>query len=504
MFLRYLLLLTLLLSALPGRAQPDVTLDYNQPAERQLYQQLPDSLAALQRYHRLGQPAAAERAADFLLTRFPGPVKLLNAPFRSTYAASDGYPQQVYQRRAELRRARHDWRGAEADLTAAIRYARLAEPNDPRLGSTYQHVLVAFLRETHYDRAQLRLDHLGNRPGGCADLATAYQYDTVRASSPRWRGCPMPRCKFPVGIAERQAYGRALLDSLSRAEQLLTAGQPAAARHLLTTMLNTGAAGGYAPDFRPRIGQPASIAVGNNWDLRAREIRSRASQALGEYARAVADLDTLIQYHGKGIPDYYCYRGVLRADYLHDQDGACRDLNQCYSRGRSVPGRRPTRGCDIAAQHLGARLGRSSVAHLFDGAQYPVWQGGFVRQGRLTGIQAGRLFANDDEIGNTEWIGGPAVGVELAGNATEFVMAPRLSYELVKVAVGLKLDATYYLNQDLRGDLRLTPQLGLCPLGALNIYYGYAIPVAGTRIEGLGSHRVSVYLNMLRLGKIGG
>jgi hypothetical protein len=142
---------------------------------------------------------------------------------------------------------------------------------------------------------------------------------------------------------------------------------------------------------------------------------------------------------------------------------------------------------------------RNPALPLLDEAQYPVWQAGFVRQGRVTGGQIGRLLNANKTVDETLY--GPAVGLELAGNATDFVLAPKLSYEAVLVLVGGRLEVAYYLNQPLRGDLRLTPQIGFCPGGVLNLYYGYAIPVAGTRIEALGRHRVSLYINLLSIGK---
>ena len=353
-----------------------------------------------------------------------------------------------------------------------------------------------------YALGTLKIDYLGDREGGCQDLRWVYEHDTTRTppTHPRWRGCALPRFRRPVSYEEIAAYQRAFQDSVARAVALSAAGQPARSVAALSRLIRRREAGNFAQPEADLAASPHfSRASYAQLLAPAYQARSQAWEQQQQYARAIADLDTIILRYPQTptLTAAYCRRGQLRADFLHDPDGACADLYECFRRGGQPTGPAAWRGCP--QPHWQRQSARQNTRY----ATPVVWQAGLLRQGQLTGVQAGRLFANDDKMA-ADLIYGPAVGLELAGNATEFVLAPRLSYEVVKVAVGMKLDATYYLNQDLRGDLRLTPQLGFCPLGALNIYYGYAIPVAGTRIEGVGGHRISVYINTLRLGKIGG
>ena len=671
---RLFLLLGLLSGSRAGAAQ-DVLLPFDQQRSIAIFHELvPDSLAALERYRDAGRYPALERVATFLLTRYPGRVLFASpkGPDELPFAVPD-YPQAAYAGRALARTNRGDFRGAEADLDQVLRYAPVAPAGPDARAYAYDSPPLVRLRDTYYARATLRFDYLNNRAGGCADLGAAYQLDTVRASHPKWRGCPLPATRRPVGrnfeptlragskdisrvleyldagepslaaplLAQlrqgrvgaytgvplldvslvpnshperglamlsarldrqqgRYAHARATLDSLiantlytphnnylpvplyrrERANLLLgdlrdpagcadvrwlyeyterghdttawpaswhrcplpryrvpvsteevkayqagyekvlaqadaliaskSAGQVQGAIALLTNLLRSPRIGPFEvptglPDPEAFVSDYAK-AVLSQLPPRARLARSRAYEALADYPRAVADLDTLIAT-GAGYTAVYCRRGVLRADYLYDRAGACADLKLCYQQ-RGWPGAklpsclRRWRGCDIPERSFHAITERFIYNHT------GTLRLGFIRQGTLRGGEIGYFLSSEEDAGALH---GPSAGLEVAGGAGQFVLGPKIGYEGTTGLVGSRVDLIYYLNylgdsnRTLPGDLRLIPQVGLALGGILNVYYGYAIPIAGRELRGLGYHRFTLSLNFLHIGfKIGG
>lgn len=360
-----------------------------------------------------------------------------------------------------------------------------------------------------YERGILRIDYEKNRTKGCDDLRWVYDHDSSRTgrAHPRWRGCPLPRYKVPIGPVETSAYERAFRDSLNLANQLLNKNAPAPALRLLNQLLTTAVAGRYAPASPPRAGASPQAALPSP-DLQrlAHNTRARAYLDLARYSQAEAELDTLIRNFDTAQSDFYCRRGELRADFLNNQTGACEDLTRCRDRQQRPNGTPTWRKCDLAPYKPAYPAHQSLISEALEAAYlsdfHPVWQVGLFRQGALTGVQASRLFTNDEEWSETLY--GPSVGLDISGNSENFVLAPKLSYEAMFAVVGGRLDLSYNLNQNITGDLRLTPQIGLGVFGLLNLYYGYGFHVAGTRLDALGNHRLSLYINFLHIGKFGG
>ena len=458
--------------------------------EEQADQLMLDSLARVRQLLAAQRPGLAEQQLRRLEAGLVGPFAWVHRP-------------TIEQRllRSELAQQRGDYR------RAALYLDTLLSGSDAR--PAYQ-----------YTRGILRIDHLGDQEGGCQDLRWVYDHDSTRTTPahPRWRGCPLPAHKPPVGMDETKAHVAAYQDSLTRAEVLRLAGQPAQAVQLLSRLIQTGAAGNYAPlidHYTLPGGVRRSQPHFDNWWVRARarNARSLAYHDLKDYANELAELDTLIQNHdyGQGDRDWFCRRAALRTTYAPDQNGACDDLATCARRGGTPIGPHPWRGCGHSGQLARRELNRAGlVPTLFTNLNYVTPRFGYLRQGRARGAEIGLQWSEEGEpLANY----GPSVGVEVAGanSGSDFLVAPKLSYEGELALVGGRLDLAYYLGRmDGRGvsTLRFTPQIG-GSLGAyLNVFYGYSVPVLGQRADFLGRHRLSIYINFLQwespFGKIGG
>ncbi|MDQ2772677.1 MAG: hypothetical protein M3Y54_19500 [Bacteroidota bacterium] len=302
-------------------------------------------------------------------------------------------PEQVRYLRSQLARKHHDYRRAAAYLDTL-----LAGDNEFYGNPRYR-----------YERGILRIDHLNDRAGGCQDLRWVYNHDTASTAPthPRWRHCPLPARKAPVGTAEWAAHRAAFLDSVARAAALCQAGHGDRGLPIFARLLATAEAGAYAPLIEyyqlpghprrayPRLQQPNLLLV-------VRDARSLAYESLHDYPHAVADLDTLIQDSDHNLEQntgWFCRRGVLLADFVHDQQHACDDLEECWRRGGSptTPHRRPALAW---LQHPGDNARLSYPAHR--AAVLPVWQPDCDHQPR-------RLFRS----GPRAWAGvGPAIPEE--------------------------------------------------------------------------------------------
>ena len=207
--------------------------------------------------------------------------------------------------------------------------------------------------------------------------------------------------------------------------------------------------------------------------------------------------------------EWHCRRGVLLADFVHDQARACADLAECRRRGGTPPGDKPWRGCDIPELTPGYRFKHTGAVYsLFGNLTATTTRLGYFNQGRAHGLEVGLQWS---EYGTDLANYGPSIGLEVATQPTaasgNLLLAPKLSYEAEVFFGGARLDLAYYVGAaDGRavGDMRLTPQIGGSFLARLNVFYGYAIPLAGTEAGFLGRHRLSIFWNFLKPGKLGG
>lgn len=450
----------------PGCARPRTHAPLNATQAALARLALTDSLKSAQRLLAAGRLDAAEQLLRQLALGRVGPY----AWVRTRLVPVE--PLNVPYLRSELARRRGQYAQARAYLDTL-----LAERHPQPLH--------------RYALGTLKIDHLGDRAGGCADLRWAFEHNPDTASwHPDWRGCSMPRYQVPQG-RDVDTYQHAYRDSLSRAAQLLAAGQAAAAERLLTPLIDTRQAGGFAAPSLPLA--PLDITyrlLPIQLRQQARDTRARAYVALADYPRAVAELDTLILYFAY-VPnvDYHCRRATLKADYLHDRAGSCADFAVCsyhrYWAGAEVPrGLRRWRGCDMRGQatYLDYREGVGRV--------------GYFLQGRAQGVEVGYYLSPETTPGPQH---GPGVGLEVGGQG-RLLVAPKLAYEGYLNGIGGRVEAAYYLGSNghgITGDLRLTPQAGISLGGVLNVFYGYSIPLTNSRLDGLGAHRLSIYLNFL-------
>ncbi len=351
-----------------------------------------------------------------------------------------------------------------------------------------------------------------------------------------WGQAPGSLHRRPANNQELTAYLHAYMDSVKWAGELRQTQQAARAVGIMSRLLETKAAGPLTPP-RP-VGRPTpyeSTDGFSQYPMHARRERSLAYEAMGDYARAVADLDTLILYY-PGSDYWQCRRGLLLAEHLHDLARACPDLDECQRRWHQPVPRR-WRDCadplfansistspGYAKSAIHARAVRQGLASykmtgregiraaLFGHLEATSARLGYFHQGSVSGGELGLQWSEAGEGGINY---GPSVGVEVGGyngpNGATVLVAPKLSYEAQVLLVGGRLDLAYYLadiGPRVVGDLRLTPQIGLSLLAVLNVYYGYALPVLGPEIGPLGRHRLSIYINLLDIsgfnGKIGG
>ncbi|MFD2717593.1 hypothetical protein ACFST9_02630 [Hymenobacter monticola] len=357
----------------------------------------------------------------------------------------------------------------------------------------------------YYALGTLKIDHFQDRDGGCADLRWAYAHnpDTL-GWRPDWRGCALPRRQLPVTPADVLTYRNAYADSLKQADIYLTGKQFLRAERLLTRLLTTRAAARFVAPYAP-LNRPTTDAALTHADrILTRDYRSRAYEGLADYARAAADLDTLIDnvFYAGGSGRYHCRRGVLRADYLHDRDGACADFARCYQTRRyadfqAPPGRPQWRNCSLPGRTPFTWLANALPD---DGAL----RLGYFSQGATKALEVGYYRYT---TGNSYSQHGPSAGLEMGAGPRHYVLAPKLSYEATAAFCGTRLDVAYYVVNFRTGGLRLTPQAGLLLWGFLNVFYGYSIPLTGSDLPELGPHRIGFHLNFTDNGpsfKIGG
>ena len=476
-----------------------------------------DSLRRLERLLAAGQYTAARRTADHLLAgevgRFlhysfvppenAGAYWLQDSAGSVQFPPSSYRPGAVHELRARARQGLGDYPGALDDLDAALvrMPTRLGQPGDGVL-------LVA--------RGQLKIRHLSDRAGGCADLALAYRCDTTvtRPDHPKWCGCPLPDGKRAIGNAEQTEAVTAYQDSLRRAAARLEARDYAAVLRTTDPLLRRAEPMGRAEPMQwGRVGRYIGVGSPQFLQPEVRALRVHAMEGLGDYCGAVAELDTSLAASGKTIAQIvasgklYLQRGILKLDHLHDSTG-CADLRRAYGCGFS-PADGNWRGCHIEKPPLGSRVREfffydfpisGSLSHVSP-------QVGFSTQERpvlVVGILLSPGLHNEQRGFNdylTTW--GPSLGADVF--FAPLTVAPRLSIEGAFagnsfVGPAGRLDLTLH-SRDGLSDLRLTPQLGLTLAALLNVYAGYAIPLRSERQPFVSPFRLTLTGNFLDLSE---
>ncbi|MCP2043912.1 hypothetical protein [Pontibacter sp. HSC-36F09] len=97
--------------------------------------------------------------------------------------------------------------------------------------------------------------------------------------------------------------------------------------------------------------------------------------------------------------------------------------------------------------------------------------------------------------GNAIW--GPRVGIEANINKDRFIYAPKLGFELSGLLIAVRGNVVGYID-DKRLDLRLLSEAGISLLGAVNLTYGYNLPVLNFKSLEIASHRIMLTANVHR------
>lgn len=97
--------------------------------------------------------------------------------------------------------------------------------------------------------------------------------------------------------------------------------------------------------------------------------------------------------------------------------------------------------------------------------------------------------------GNTIW--GPRIGLEANFSKDRFIYAPKVGYELSGMLIALRGNAIGYID-DKKLDLRLLPEAGLSLAGAINLTYGYSLPILNFKSPEVARHRITLTANVHR------
>ncbi|MBC7447974.1 MAG: hypothetical protein H7330_07925, partial [Hymenobacteraceae bacterium] len=357
-------------------------------------------------------------------------------------------------------------------------------------------------------RGRLRIDHLDDRVGGCADLRIAYLLDSSAfvSKGPHWRGCPLPISDGAV-VAE---FKRRQADSLAVLDRCLATGQFTRALPIAAALRRD-----EVGDLRLTVAQRRLLQTGLNYPDHERQkqevLYARALAGAGQPRRAVALLDSVARVWPAAEDQTRSERGIIRIRYLRDPGGQ-RDLAWAAARGWTLRDPAVLAEANLTAGAFSRQLQqRAKVRRVV--AAIPDFLGDLAEDNRLQYGAFGLL--NDARqgtsggvfVGARAWPGkwflnaAPGAGLELLGYP--LTVAPKVWFEAEVFLVGGRVDLTYYRAQH-QNDLRLSPQFGLSLAGYGNLFYGYNIPLTGQRLDALGSHRITLFINFLQSTKIGG
>jgi hypothetical protein len=97
---------------------------------------------------------------------------------------------------------------------------------------------------------------------------------------------------------------------------------------------------------------------------------------------------------------------------------------------------------------------------------------------------------------------GPYASIDLLIDDDNFLIGPKLGYELTAGVIGVAFDVTYYFDQNYDNEgnhpqtIVGTPKAGITLLGFVDLFYGYQIPFSEQRITSLSRHRLSINFNL--------
>lgn len=119
-----------------------------------------------------------------------------------------------------------------------------------------------------------------------------------------------------------------------------------------------------------------------------------------------------------------------------------------------------------------------------------------VQQQVMGGVNLfiGEFLESQMMIGMT----GTRIGVESNfRSGEEFIIAPKIGYEISLVAVVARLTALNYF-QNKHAEFRLLPEVGISLGGNINLTYGYNFRLTPRKITDISNHRMCLSFNINR------
>lgn len=86
---------------------------------------------------------------------------------------------------------------------------------------------------------------------------------------------------------------------------------------------------------------------------------------------------------------------------------------------------------------------------------------------------------------------GPYAATDFRFTKDKFLLGPKVGYAFGAGAAAADVSVAYYTDFS-RGQLVLTPALGIGAFGFVNLLYGYNLRMGGSRFEAVGRHRFSI------------
>jgi hypothetical protein len=92
---------------------------------------------------------------------------------------------------------------------------------------------------------------------------------------------------------------------------------------------------------------------------------------------------------------------------------------------------------------------------------------------------------------------GPKFSSEFNFISRQFFIGPKISYEADFILFGARLNIIDYTDFK-QNDFRFTPEIGLTIIGFIDLFYGYNIPLSSTRLDYIGTNRITLTINLFK------
>lgn len=94
-------------------------------------------------------------------------------------------------------------------------------------------------------------------------------------------------------------------------------------------------------------------------------------------------------------------------------------------------------------------------------------------------------------------IAGPMIGIESNLNQDHWIYAPKIGFQAAALLMTFRGSVINYIDKG-HTDLRILPEIGIGLMGAINLTYGYNIPLLKFEIPTISRHRISLTINLAR------